>query len=114
MLASVTAAPRRWAVTFTATALSTCALDAIATGAGVALVASGLVAGLDHALVFGFLVLSYAAWGAGLRVNLRANRALLERTGTRTNALSKAAHDLVALRWESPRARVIAAGAGYV
>ena len=73
-----------------------------------------MLGGLSHALVLGFLALSYAAWIAGLRVNLRANRALLERTGTSTNALSKAAHDLVALRWESPRARSIAASAGYV
>ena len=101
-------------VTFTATAVSTYALDAVATAFGVALVASGLLGGLDHALVLGFLALSYVAWGAGLRVNLRANRALLERTGTSTNALSKAAYDLVALRWESPRVRTVAAAVGYV
>jgi hypothetical protein len=92
--------------------VSTYALDAIATASGVALVASGLLAGLDHALVLAALALSYAAWGAGLRVNLRANQALLERTGTSTNALSKAAYDLVALR--RPRVRAIAAAAGYV
>jgi hypothetical protein len=45
-------------------------------------------------------------------VNLRANQALLERTGTSTNALSKAAYDLVGRRWES--ARAVAAAAGYV
>jgi hypothetical protein len=114
MSLTASTAPRRWAVTFTATALSTYALDAAATAAGVALLATGLLSGLDHASVLAFLALSYVAWGAGLRVNLRANRALLERTGTSTNALSKAAHDLVALRWESPRARTIAAAVGYV
>ena len=35
---------------------------------------------------------SYVAWGAGLRLSLRANWALLEQTGTSTNVLSKAAH----------------------
>jgi hypothetical protein len=113
-MSAVSTAPRRWAVTFTATAVSTYALDAVATAFGVALVATGLLGGLEHGLVLVLLALSYVAWGAGLRVNLRANKALLERTGTSTNALSKAAHDFVALRWESPRARAIAAGAGYV
>jgi hypothetical protein len=49
-------------------------------------------------------------WGAGLRVNLRANWALLEQTGTSTNALSKAGYDLL----KRPRARRVAAAAGYV
>lgn len=106
---AISTASRRWAVTFTATAVSTYALDAIATAFGVALVASGLLAGLDHAPVLAALALSYVAWGAGLRVNLRANQALLEHTGTSTNALSKAAYDLVATRF-----RTFAAAAGYV
>jgi hypothetical protein len=92
--------------------VSTYALDAVATAFGFALVASGALAGLDHALILIALALSYVAWGAGLRVNLRANRALLERTGTSTNALSKAAYDLVGKRWEG--ARAVAAAAGYV
>lgn len=79
-----------------------------------ALAASHLLRGLDHALVLAFLASTYVAWGAGLRVNLRANLALLDRTGTSTNALSKAAYDLVGLRSRSRRARRIAAGAGYV
>jgi hypothetical protein len=110
----VSTAPKRWAVTFTATALSTYALDAVATAAGVALVASHLLRGLDHALVLAFLASTYVAWGAGLRVNLRANLSLLDRTGTSTNALSKAAYDIVGLRSSSRRVRTIAAGAGYV
>ena len=57
---------------------------------------------------------SYAAWCAGLRVNLAANRALLERTGVSTNVLSKAAHDLVRTRGGGMRARRFAASAGYV
>ena len=103
------ATARRWGVTLTATAASTYALDAVATGAGVALAASGLLRGLDHALVLVFLALSYVAWGAGLRVNLAANLALLERTGTSTNVLSKALHDIAGARY-----RRVAAGVGYV
>jgi len=103
---------RRWAVTFAATAASTYALDAIATAAGVLLVASQLLRGFDHMLVLLFLACTYIAWAAGLRVNLRANWALLEDTGTSTNMLSKAAYELT--RTGSVRARKFAAGAGYV
>jgi hypothetical protein len=104
----------RWAATLTATAVSTYALDAVATAAGVLLVASQLLSGLDHAFVLLFLAGTYAAWGAGLRVNIKANWALLEDTGTSTNALSKAAHDLVKLRTGNVRARRIASAVGYV
>jgi len=106
------ASARRWGVTLTATAASTYALDAVATAAGVALVASGALHGLDHALVLAFLAASYVAWAAGLRVNLGANWALLERTGTSTNVLSKAAYDLTGRA--RPRTRRVAAAAGYV
>jgi NNMT/PNMT/TEMT family len=105
---------RRWGITLTATAASTYALDVFATAAGLALAASHLLRGLDHTLVLAFLASTYVAWGAGLRVNLAANARLLERTGTSTNALSKAAYDLVRLRTRSTRLRRFAAGAGYV
>jgi len=116
---AVRAARRRrlapWAVTtVTATALSTYALHAVAAAAGVLLVASGALGGLGHWHALVFLAASYLAWGAGLRVNLRANWSLLERTGASTNALSKAAHDLTRLRTASVRARRIASAAGYV
>jgi hypothetical protein len=65
---------------------------------------------VGHWLLLGLLACSYVAWGAGLRVNLRANWSLLEQTGTSTNALSKAGYDLL----RNPRARRIAAAAGYV
>jgi hypothetical protein len=100
---------RRWGVTLTATAVSTYALDAVATAAGVAVVASGLLRGLDHLVVLALLAASYVAWGAGLRVNLAANLVLLERTGTSTNVLSKAAYELASARF-----RRLAAAAGYV
>ena len=109
------AAPtRRWAATVGATAVSTYALDAIAATAGAALAASGLFHGAPHALLLGLLALSYVAWGAGLRKNLSANWALLERTGTSTNALSKAAHDLARLRRWRRRTRRLAGSAGYI
>ncbi len=105
---------RRWLATLGATAVSTYALDAVATAAGAALAASGLLRGAPHLVLLGFLALTYVAWGAGLRRNLSANHALLERTGTSTNALSKAAYDLAAARGWRPRARRIAGATGYV
>ena len=105
---------RRWGITLTATAASTYALDVFATAAGLALAATHLLRGFDHVVLLGFLASTYVVWGAGLRVNLAANARLLDRTGTSTNALSKAAYDLVRRRTASVRARRIAAGAGYV
>jgi len=105
---------RRWLLTLAATALSTYALDAIATAAGLALAASQLLHGLDHGVVLLFIAGTYVAWGAGLRVNLRANWTLLQDTGTSTNALSKAAYDIVTSRTANRRLRRIAADAAYV
>jgi hypothetical protein len=105
---------RRWAVSLAATALSVYALDASATAAGVLLVASGLLDGLGHRSTVGFLVVSYAVWGLGLRAGVRANWALLATTGTSTNALSKAAHDLTARRTTGVRAARLASAAGYL
>jgi hypothetical protein len=103
-----------WAATVAATAVSTYALDGVATAAGVLLVASHALGGLGHWHALVFLVATYAAWGAGLRANLRANWSLLEQTGMSTNALSKAAHDLTRLRSTSDRDRRIASAAGYL
>jgi hypothetical protein len=103
-----------WAVSIAATAASTYALDATATVAGIYLVASGLLAGLNHQWVLGFLVASYALWGFGLRANLRANGRLLETTGTSTNVLSKAAYDLTRRRTSSTYAGRHAAAVGYI
>jgi hypothetical protein len=105
---------RRWAITLAATLASTYLLDAVATAAGVALAASQLLRGLDHGLVLAFLAGTYVVWGAGLRVNLKANWALLEETGTSTSVLSKAAYDLARLGTSSIRARKGAAIVGYV
>ena len=104
---------KQWIVSTVATVASTYALDAIATVAGVLLVASALLTGLSHGWLIVVLVLSYAAWGVGLWVNLRANSRLLAATGTSTNVLSKAAYDLTRRRTRNPRAAGIAAAVGY-
>ena len=105
---------KRWAVSLFATVASTYALDAVATAAGMTLVLSNLLLGLDHLPVLVFLASTYVVWGAGLRVNLKVNWLLLERTGTSTNVLSKALYDLVGLKSKSLRTRKIAAAVGYV
>jgi hypothetical protein len=105
---------RNWIVSVVGTAASTYALDAFATAAGVVLVASGLLAGFGHLATLAFLLASYVAWGLGLRANVRANRELLETTGTSTNVLSKAAYDLTRRRTTGVRAPRLAAAAGYV
>ncbi len=101
-----------WLITLAATAASTYALDAVATAAGVLLVATELLAGLDHSLALAVLAASYALWGISLRANLGANWLLLRRTGTSTNVLSKAAFELSARR--GPSVQRIATGTGYV
>jgi len=106
--------PGRWVITFAATVVSTYALDAVATAAGVLLTASQWLRGLDSGVLLAFVAATYIVWGAGLRVNLKANWRLLEETGTSTNALSKGAYDVVKLRTESIRVRRIASGIGYV
>jgi hypothetical protein len=106
--------PRQWALTVGATAASTYALDAVATAVGAALAASGLLHGAPRTLLLGLLLLSYVAWGAGLRRSLSANWALLQRTGTSTNLLSKAAHELARLRGWRERTRRLAGSGGYV
>ena len=105
---------RRWAATFIATIASTYALDAIAAAAGILLVASQILKGVDHVLLLLFLAGTYVLWGLGLRVNLMANWMLLEDTGTSTSVLSKAAYDLVKAQNQERRARKIAAAVGYV
>ncbi|HEX5900250.1 MAG TPA: hypothetical protein VFY32_12680, partial [Solirubrobacteraceae bacterium] len=84
----------------------------MATAAGVLLVASRLLSGLDHLVVLVLLAASYVLWGISLRANLRANWSLLDRTQTSTNALSKAAFELT--RRRAARTQRIAAAAGYV
>lgn len=104
---------KRWGITIAATTASTYALDFVATVCGLGLIASGILGAADHAEALIFLAFSYIMWGAGLRVNLRENWALLKATGTSTNALSKAALDIARLRATSRRVQKFAAAAGY-
>jgi hypothetical protein len=103
-----------WVVSLAATAASTYALDATATVAGIYLVASGLLAALNHQWLLAFLVASYALWGFGLRANLRANWMLLETTGTSTNVLSKAAYDMARRRTSNAHTSRRASAVGYI
>jgi hypothetical protein len=104
----------RWAVVAAATVVSTCALDIVATAAGVLLVASHMFDGASRAAVFAFLAVTYLLWIAGLRVNLIANWRLLEQTGTSTNLLSKLMFELARLRSTNRRAPRAASAAGYL
>lgn len=104
---------RSWAVSLAATAASTYALDACAAAAGICLVASGLLGGLGPAWVLAFLVVTYGAWGFGLRANVRANGTLLAATGISTNLLSKAAYDVTRRRTSRPHAPRLAAAIAY-
>ncbi len=108
------AAARRWAVTLGATLVSTLALDAVATLSGVGLAATGSLDGLARSPLLALVALSYVAWALGLRANLAANLALLEATGTSTNALSKAAFDVAVRHTARLRVRRAAAAGGYV
>ena len=104
----------RWGVTIVATVVSTYALDALATVAGLLLVGSQTFRGLDHWQVLLLLATTYVLWGLGLRANLTANLTLLEQTGTSTNALSKAAYDLARLATSRRRRLKLAAAVGYL
>ena len=101
-----------WAITVAATAASTYALDALATAAGVLLVASQALDGLEQWHLLVLVAASYLVWGAGLRVSLSANWSLLEQTGASTNVLSKAAHALT--RTRTARVRRLASSCGYL
>ena len=105
---------RRWAITLLATAISTYALDGVATVAGVLLAASHVIHGLDYSLLLVVLGGTYLLWAAALRVNLNANWTLLQETGTSTNVLSKAAYELAKLRHGGLRTQRIASASGYV
>jgi hypothetical protein len=105
---------RRWAITLLATAISTYALDGVATVAGILLAASHVLRGLDYSLLLVLLAGTYLLWGAALRVNLKANWTLLEETGTSTNVLSKGAYELAKLRHGGLHTQRIASASGYV
>jgi hypothetical protein len=64
---------RRWIATVVASLATAYALDLVATVAGLLLVASGLLGGIDYAAALVLLLASYIAWGAGLWGVLKAN-----------------------------------------
>ncbi len=103
---------RRWGATVAASVLTTYALDLVATAMGLAVAGSGLLTGIDYFLALTLLLASYVFWGSGLWQVIKANWALLQRTGACTNVLAKAGHDLaVRLGW-SLRGRKVAACVG--
>jgi hypothetical protein len=104
----------RWVVVVVATAISTCALDIIATASGATLAATPLLDGAPRGVILGFLVCTYLLWLAGLRVNLTANGCLLEQTGTSTSLPSKVMFELARLRSSKRHVRLAAAATGYL
>ena len=103
---------RRWGATVAASVLTAYALDLVATAVGLLVAGSGLLAGIDYFLAITLLLASYVFWGSGLWAVIKANWALLQRTGACTNVLAKAGHDLaVRLGW-SLRGRKVAACVG--
>lgn len=104
----------RWSLSLAATAASTYVLELIATGAGVLAAGLSTWAHPSHTVLLLALGTSYLLWALGLRTNLRANHTLLERTGTSTNVLSKAAYDLAVRRTHSRRVRHAAGAVGYL
>lgn len=104
----------KWAATLIANVISTYALDTICTAAGILLVASGLLSGLDFRGAAIVLALSYFLWAGGLSTSLTANWRLLERTGTSTSLLSKLAYDLAGLWTKRAGLRRFLSAAGYV
>jgi len=103
---------RRWVATVAASFVTAYALDFVATSLGLLVVASGLLSGIGCGEALLLLLASYVFWGSGLWAVIKANWALLQRTGACTNILAKAGHDLaVRLGW-SLRGRKVAAYVG--
>jgi hypothetical protein len=103
---------RRWVATAAASLITAYALDLFATSLGLLVVASGLLSGIGFVEALLLLLASYVFWGSGLWAVIKANWALLQRTGACTNILAKAGHDLaVRLGW-SLRWRKVAAYVG--
>jgi hypothetical protein len=103
-----------WSIAAAVTAFSAYALDAMAALSGILVSASGFFssASQSHALLF--LLCSYILWGMGLRVNLKANWALLETTGVSTNILSKAAFEFARRTRKKAWLARMAADTGYI
>jgi hypothetical protein len=105
---------RSWVTTVAASIVTFYGLDMVATGAGLLLVASGLLAGISHWEALALFVATNVMWGMGLWSMLLANWELLQRTGASTNILSKAAYDVAVRLTASRRWRCVAANVGYI
>lgn len=105
---------RGWLVSGAATVTTTYGVDLAATGFGLLLVAPVSGLGLAHRVVVAAWVASYVVWWLCLRVNLRANVNLLERTGASTNLLSKGFFDLAIRLGGGRRTRRLAACTAYL
>ncbi len=105
---------RRWIVTAAATVASTGALEVFVTIGGGLLAASRMLDGASHGSLLVLLAATYVVWLSALRSNLIVNWVLLEATGTSTNAMSKAAYEIVRVRSGTRRAMRAASMAGYV
>jgi hypothetical protein len=114
LIAATSGPRRRWIVTAAATVASTATLEVFVAAGGGLLVASRVLDGTPHGSLLMLLAASYVVWLAALRSNLIVNWVLLEATGTSTNAVSKAAYEIVRLRSGSRRAMRAASMAGYV
>jgi len=101
---------KKWSATIVANAVSTYALDAVSTVAGLLLVASGVAAGAGLHTALVLLGISYVLWSYGLSFSLTANWRLLEATGTSTSLLSKLAYDLARTSRAGIRRALCAAG----
>jgi hypothetical protein len=107
-------AAQRWVIVIIATIVTTGALDALATAAGLLLAASPVLDGASHGVVLSFLAATYLLWIVGLRVNVIANWCLLEQMGTSTNLLSKLMFELARCRSDNRRIARAASAAGYL
>ena len=105
---------RRWVTTAAASLLTAYALDLFATSLGLLVVASGLLSGIGYIEALLLLLASYVFWGSGLWAVIKANWALLQRTGACTNILAKVGHDLAMRLGWSLRWRKLAAYVGNV
>ncbi len=92
-------------MTLLATAISTYALEGIATAAGVLLAASHVLRGLDYWLVLVLLGGHLPALGSSTTGQPPGQLEAATETGTSTNVLSKAAYELAKLRHEGSAPR---------
>lgn len=105
---------RCWIVTAVASLVTAYGLDVVATCTGLLLAGTGWLAGIEYGTGIVLLLLTYVGWFFGAWSILRANWELLQRTGTSTNLVSKAGHDIAARLGWSVGWRRAATHTGYI